>query len=109
MFDLWSTELTEEEEERLLRKAATEIRRRKMIPAAILALETHKPLANVAAHGVLAFSPFLVPFLGFENVNDYSRLLRKRENFERLLLLLEETEQGQSADTAKEEVKERQS
>lgn len=109
MFDLWSTELTEEEETTLLKKAAAEIRRRKMVPAAILALETHKPLANIAAHGMLAFSPFLVPFLGFENVNDYSRLLRKRENFERLLVLLEETEQGEADSSANEEVKERQS
>lgn len=80
-----------------------------MVPAAILALEAHKPLANVAAHGVLAFSPFLVPFLGFENVNDYSRLLQKRDNVERLLILLEESEQGEAADAANVEVSERQS
>lgn len=80
-----------------------------METSAILALEMHKPLANVFAHGALAFSPFLVPFLGFENVNDYSRLLRKRDNVERLLVLLEQTQQGEAIDAAKEEIEERQS
>jgi hypothetical protein len=103
-FDMWDTELTEQEEEELLRKAATEIRRRKLVTPAILALESHKPLANTLAHGALVFSGFLVPFFGFQNVNDYSRLLKKRENFERLIVLLEESEgtEGSSANEVKD-------
>ena len=92
-FDLWSTELTPEEEKNLLEKAANEIIKRKMQTPAILALESHKPLANVIAQTTIVFSGFLIPFLGFQNVNDYSRLLQKRENVERLICLLEQKAQ----------------
>lgn len=75
---------------------------------AILALEAHKPLANVIAQSVVVFSGFLVPFLGFQNVNDYSRLLHKRENVERLICLLEEKEQDETSSTLNEESAARQ-
>jgi hypothetical protein len=109
MSDLWSTELTPEEEEDLLQKAAGEIRKRKMETAAILALEAHKPLANVIAHGTIAFSGFLVPILGFQNVNDYSRLLRKKENVERLIRLLEQNQKGFDGSAANIDSEARQS
>lgn len=80
-----------------------------MTTPAILGLEAHKPLANVMAHGIVAFSGFLVPFLGFENVNDYSRLLRKRENVERLIELLEADEQEQKSSASNEEAEVRRS
>lgn len=89
MFDLWKDELTEEETEALLDKAASEISRRKMNLPAILLFEMHKPLNFVGANAAVAFSPFLVPFLGFDAVNDYSRLFAKRDNVEKLLVRLE--------------------
>lgn len=90
MRELWSTELTAEEEQGLLESAANEIRRRKLEAPAVLMLEINKPLANVGSQAAVVFSPFLIPFLGFKNVDDYSRLFSKRENFERLIRLLEE-------------------
>ncbi|MEQ1821268.1 MAG: hypothetical protein ABL949_02040 [Fimbriimonadaceae bacterium] len=89
MFDLWETELSETETETLLNKAANEIKRRKMETPAILMFEMHKPLGFVTANAAVAFSPFLVPFLGFDNVNNYSRLLADRNNIEKLLQKLE--------------------
>jgi hypothetical protein len=89
MFDLWKEDLTEEEREQLLDKAAHEILKRKMEMPAVMFLEMHKPLANVGAHAMLAFSPFLVPFVGFDNLNNYSRLLAERGNVERLMQKLE--------------------
>ncbi len=88
MFDLWKEPLTEEERNQLLDRAAQEIQKRKMETPAILFLEMHKPLSYVASHAALAFAPFLVPFLGFDNLNNYSRLLSERENVERLILRL---------------------
>jgi len=85
----WEEELTPEETERLLDKAAEQIRKRKMEGPAILALEMHKPLAGVAAHAMVAIAPFAVPFFGFEGVNDFSRLLKDRQNVERLIQRLE--------------------
>lgn len=63
---------------------------------AILMLEMHKPMANVAAHAAVTFSPFLVPFFGFDRVNDYSRLLSSRENIERLIQELERIRDNRS-------------
>lgn len=92
MFDLWQTELTETETEALLDKAAMEIKKRKLETPATLMFEMHKPIGYISANAALTFSPFLVPFLGFDNVNNYSRLLSKPENIEKLLLRLEKAE-----------------
>lgn len=89
MFDMWKDPLTDEERDRLLDKAAQEILRRKIEMPATLFLEMHKPLAYVGSHALLAFSPFLVPFVGFDNLNNYSRLLADRGNVERLIQRLE--------------------
>jgi len=92
MRELWSSELTEAETERLIAKLADQIKKRKLEVPAILFLEMHKPLANVAGQTAVVLSPFLIPLVGFDNLNDFSRLLSKRENFERLIRLLEQAE-----------------
>jgi hypothetical protein len=89
MFDLWKEPLTEEERDLLLDKAAHEILKRKMEMPAVLFMEMHKPLAYLSSHAALAFSPFLIPFVGFDNVNNYSRLFSDRENVELLMKRLE--------------------
>jgi hypothetical protein len=89
MFDLWKDELTEEETDQLIEKAATEIEKRKLEAPAILMLEAHKPLAFVGSQTSLMFAPFIAPFLGFDFVNNYSRLFADRENVERLLRRIE--------------------
>jgi len=91
MSDFWTEELTPEETEKLIRKVADEIIRRKMQTPAILALDMHKPLANVTSSAGVVFAPFLVPFLGFHAVNDYTRLLAKQENVERLIAMIDES------------------
>jgi hypothetical protein len=94
---MWSTDLTDEETDALVLKAANEIVRRKLETPAILFLEMNKPLANVGANAALMFAPFAVPLLGFDFVNDYSRLFSKRENVEKLLLKIEELSKPQKA------------
>lgn len=89
MLNLWEDELTEEETDALLDTLEKEIRKRKLEVPAIMFFEMHKPLANIAGHFALATSPFLVPIIGYKNVNDYSRLLSKRENVEKLIVRLE--------------------
>lgn len=102
MFDLWKEPLTDEERDALLDKAAHEIGRRKLNTPAILFLEMHKPLAYVGSHAMVAFSPFIIPFVGFDILNDYSRLLADRGNVERLIQRLE---QGGSAAADNEEAR----
>lgn len=92
MFDLWQQDLTDEETDKLIDKAADMIRKRKLELPAMLFFESHKPLAFVGANTAVTFAPFLVPFLGFDNVNDYSRLFSKRENIEELLNRLDQKE-----------------
>jgi hypothetical protein len=90
MFNFWENELTEEETQALLDRCANEIRRRQLEAPAIVFLEMHKPISNVFAHAGLTMAPFLVPLFGFDFVNDYSNLLQKRDNVERLICMLEE-------------------
>ena len=60
---MWSDDLTDEETDVLIDKAASEIAR----------------------------APFVVPFFGFDFVNDYGRLFQKRDNVEKLLQRIEQT------------------
>lgn len=92
MFDLWKEELTEEETNRLLDKAADLIKKRKLELPALLFFESHKPLAFVGASTAVTMAPFMIPFLGFDGVNDYSRLFSKRENIDKLLDRLDQRE-----------------
>ena len=89
MFDFWKDELSEEQTQALLEKCSNEIRRRELEAPAIVFLEMNKPFANVFAHAGLSMAPFLVPLFGFDFVNDYSNLLQKRDNVERLICMLE--------------------
>jgi hypothetical protein len=89
MFDFWNEELTEEEEEALLEKAAAAVEKRKMVAPAIIVLEMHKPLSYIAASAAVSMAPFIVPFLGYDAVHDYSRLLKNPANVERLIQKLE--------------------
>lgn len=85
MNELWAEELGEEEIDRLVERLASEIARRGMEAPAVFFLEMQKPIANVSGHAAIAFSPFLIPFFGFDAVNDYSRLLRDRRCVDRLI------------------------
>lgn len=89
MFDFWQSELTEEETEQLIEKCAKEIADRKMEVPAMLFFEMHRPLGFIMSSGAVMTAPFLVPFLGFDNVNNYSRLFSKQENILKLLDRLE--------------------
>lgn len=78
-----------------MEKLSKEIKKRGLeVPAAFF-LEMHKPLANIAGHSMIAFSPFLAPFFGMDSVHDYSRLAMKRENFESLIQSLEHKDEDE--------------
>jgi hypothetical protein len=87
--DLWKDELTEERKTELIEKFVAEVEKRHLQVPAVLFLEMHKPLANVLSQAAVVFSPFIIPFLGFNAVNDYSRLLSERDTVERLIEAIE--------------------
>ncbi|MGQ9679743.1 MAG: hypothetical protein ACUVV4_03125 [Candidatus Bathyarchaeia archaeon] len=86
-------EVTPEEEEELIRKVATVIHNNGLEAAAILMIETVKPLSYIGGQmGRLFISPFLPAFgdkieLGGEKL---IRVFEKRENVEKLLNMIEE-------------------
>jgi hypothetical protein len=88
---MWEQPLAESERDKLIHRVAKEIIRRRLQTPAILFLEMHKPLSNVAGHAAIAFAPFVMPFLGFKTVDEYSQVFKERENVERLIQLLEES------------------
>lgn len=105
MFEFWDTEDSDEDVAELIDKAANDIRKRGLVTPAIMAIEMHRPLANVGAHAAVVFAPFLVPFLGLSTFASYTRIFRKRENIEKLLDRLGEPEERAtktSADSPKE-------
>ena len=86
-------ELTEEDEEKVIRKTAEIIHRFGMDAAAILMIESIKPLAYIGGQmGRFLISPFLPAIsedLGRKG-DIFLRVFEKRENVEKLLNLLEE-------------------
>jgi len=92
MLEQWYKPLSESDRESLLNKVAKYIQKKKWEMPAVLFIESHRPLSNIGAHGLIALSPFLVPFLGFDNVRNFTRLMQDPENVERLLQKIETPE-----------------
>ncbi len=86
---LWTEDLTEQETEALLANLEKQIRKRRLESPAILFLEMNKPIARLAGNAMIVFTPFVAPFVGLDNVHNYSRLLMDRENVEKLICRLE--------------------
>jgi len=86
-------EITPEEEEELIRKVAMIIHKNGLEAAAILMIETVKPLSYIGGQmGRLFISPFLPAFgdkieIGGEKL---ITVFEKRENVEKLLSMIEE-------------------
>ena len=88
MFKEWYEPMADEERDALLEKLANIIIKRKLEAPAVLFLESHRPLSFIGSQAGIAFSPFLVPFLGYDNVKDYARLMQDRTNIDRLIDLI---------------------
>ncbi len=89
MSEFWAEDLTPEQAEEMIENLADKIVRRRMEAPAIMFLHSHKPLANVLGHASIVFSPFIAPFVGWDRMNDYSRLLTTRRHWERLVEVIE--------------------
>jgi hypothetical protein len=89
----WDIETSPDEEEELIKKTAKKIHARGIDTAVILFLESTKPLAYIGGEmSRLFISPFL-PALGEPYGITGEKLINvfeKRENIEKLILLLEE-------------------
>jgi hypothetical protein len=79
------SELSPEERDRLLERAAAAVVRRRLETPAILFLELHRPLTNLGSQALILFTPLLGPALGLETLQKLTRLLEDRENLDRLI------------------------
>lgn len=98
MTDQWLEDLEPEEEEKLIDSFCKSVGKRQLETPAILALESHKPIARLAGQGGVVFAPFLAPFLGHDLVRDFSRLLRSPQSYERLIQRLDSQRQEPQED-----------
>ncbi|MBS1709539.1 MAG: hypothetical protein JSS65_12570 [Armatimonadetes bacterium] len=89
MQSFWETELSDDDRDALVDKIVAAIKKKGLESPAIFFLESHKPIAPFAAQAMVALSPFLVPFVGVDMVDDCSRLMRKRDNIELVIQALE--------------------
>ncbi len=87
----WNDELSDERRDELIDKLAGKVVKHGMATPAILFLEMHKPFAFLASQSVILASGFLAPFVGIQNVQDYSMLIESRENIGRLITRIEQT------------------
>lgn len=100
--NLWDEPLSEEQKRRLIENIAVKTVKSGMSVPAIIFLEMHKPIANIACHGVVAFSPFIAPLFGTKNVDEYTQLLADCKNVEQLIQRIETLREEQEAE-AKEQ------
>ena len=89
----WDEEITPEDEDEIIEWAARELYRYGMETAAILFLESYKPISRVGTSmGQIFFTP-LLPLFG-DNVilkgDKFFRIFQEAKNVERLIVRLEE-------------------
>lgn len=93
MRTFWEEPLTEEQKQDLIEHLSINIVKRGLGTPAIMFLEMNKPLTTIASSTAIVASPFLVPFLGFDRVDQYTQFFQSRENVERLIERIEELEE----------------
>lgn len=103
----WDMEVTPEDEEEMIRKIAEKVHKYGMDVAAILMIESIKPLTYIGSQmGRFFVSPFLPAFgdeIGMSG-EKFLQVFERRENVEKLLNLLEEMTKEE--DRQKKEAKE---
>ncbi len=93
MRDFWKEPLSEEEKESLIERMAQFVVQRGLASPAIMMLTLHRPFAFIGSQAGIVFSPFLVPFFGFERIDKLTQLMSERENWDRLIERIEELEE----------------
>jgi hypothetical protein len=96
----WDDDISDERRDELIDLLAGKVVKHGMATPAILFLEMHKPFAFLASQTVILSSGFLIPFVGIQNVQDYSKLMETRSNVEKLICRIEALQATNSAEPA---------
>lgn len=82
-------EVSEEERERIIEKAAREIVRRGLATPALIFIEMAKPINFLGSQLLVAIDPFISSILSSGDYRKFSILMEDDENVERLLQAIE--------------------
>lgn len=77
------------QERRSLDDLAADVRRRKLTAAALIAIESSRPLNFVASQSLAFLEPFVAPLLSEGRVTELARALEKRASVDYLIAALE--------------------
>ncbi len=79
-------------DEELLRKIAAKVVSMGLAVPAVFFLESSKPLSFIGSQTLVFFEPFVKAFLNLKSYDRFAALMEDRKNVERLIRLIEETE-----------------
>lgn len=85
-----NTPLTDTQRDAIIDSISQKIIGRRLEAPAVLFLEMHKPLSFLASQSLLVAMPFIGHLLGPDKISDLSKLLKDRNNVERLISRIEE-------------------
>ncbi len=82
-----------EEDEELVEKVARKLVNMRLTVPAIFMLESSKPLAFLGGQLLVFLEPFIQTLFNFKQYQRFAFLMENRENWERLLRKIEDTEE----------------
>jgi hypothetical protein len=90
----WDAPVSDEDRDQLFDKIVAAVRKWRMEVPAALFLESSAPLSHIAGQGLVAFSPFVAPWLpdGIHGVQRLQKILEKPQNVRVLIDRIYETE-----------------
>ena len=90
-------EISIEERDRLLERAAREVVRRRWETPVIFWLEMHRPLGFLGHQSMVFLQPVLAPVFGWQKLDRFIQLLADQQNIDRFFDRLEQAVRERSA------------
>ena len=84
------TPLNEDELNAAISSIAKKVVDRRLEMPAVLLLEMHKPLSFIISQSAVVAIPLLGPLVGVQRIVDFSKIMRNRENIDRLISRIED-------------------
>lgn len=101
----WDVPVSDEDRDQLFGKIVSVIHRWRLEVPAALFLESSAPLSHIAGQGLVAFSPFVAPWLpdGIHGVQRLQKILEHPQNARLLIDRIYETASAQESEFAEKE------
>lgn len=99
-------DVNDEDRERILKRVASEIVKRRLTAPAIFFLESCSPLSFVGSQAMVVMEPFIHAIFDLPDYRKFALMMERRENIGKLIAMIEAANQEQKA-TEKEKQKPR--